>query len=211
MKTTSVTPLFGIVFVSFCVLGLPAQDAVPSEPQLHHRQGPPPQVPNEQLLPSSSVAPFVVPNPKKYPQKYSAVYMPISLAAGRVRTPEFPVERHSQWYDIMLQVEKPLPFRRMECMVGATSGHFEKKDCEKDDPIVRADWTVWEDGRIVEWGSIPDNCGCVFTNDNIFKQVGSFPLETGKNYVVQVHFTKDGSPLNVANPHLIVIPHGDMW
>src|ERR1700758_3405851 len=98
MKRTLVAPLFAIVFVSF-VLGLPAQDAVTSEPQLRHR----PQAPNEQLLPASSVAPFVVPNPKKYPQKYAAVYMPISLAAGRVRTPEFPVKEHSQWYDIMLQ------------------------------------------------------------------------------------------------------------
>ena len=132
----------------------------------------------------------MVPNPKKYPQKYAAVYMPISLAAGRVRTPEFPVKKQSQWYDIMLQFEKPLPFGRMVCMVGVTSGPIDKKDCDNDDPIVRADWTVWEDGRIVEWGSIPDNCGCIFTNGNILKQVGSFAIEAGKNYVVQVHFTR---------------------
>jgi hypothetical protein len=150
----------------------------------------------------------VVPNPKKYPQKYAAVYMPISPAAGRVRTPEFPVKKRSQWYDIMLQFEEPLPFGRMECMVGVASG---REDCRMDEPIVRADWTVWENGRLVEWGSIPDRCGCIFTNENIYKLVGSFPLEAGKKYVVQVHFTKDGSPLNVANPHLIVIPHEDMW
>jgi acyl-homoserine lactone acylase PvdQ len=119
--------------------------------------------------------------------------------------------KHSQWYDIMLQVEKALPFRRMECVVGATSDGLDKKDCEKDDPIVRADWTVWEEGRIVEWGSMRDCCGSIFTKENIYKQIGSFPLEAGNNYVVQVHFTKDGSPLNVANPHLIVIPHRDMW
>jgi len=207
MKRAVVTAFFAITFVSCSALSLPAQEVDASGPQLHPR----PQAPNEQLLPPSSVAPFVVPNPKKYPQKYAAVYMPISLAAGRVRTPEFPVMKHSQWYDIVLQVEKPLPFRRMECMVGATSGGLDKKDCEKDDPIVRADWTVWEDGRIVEWGSMRDCCGSIFTKENIYKQIGSFPLEAGKNYVVQVHFTKDGSPLNVANPHLIVIPHQDMW
>ena len=150
MKRAVVTAFFAITFVSCSALSLPAQEVDASGPQLHPR----PQAPNEQLLPPSSVAPFVVPNPKKYPQKYAAVYMPISLAAGRVRTPEFPVMKHSQWYDIVLQVEKPLPFRRMECMVGATSGGLDKKDCEKDDPIVRADWTVWEDGRIVEWGSM---------------------------------------------------------
>ncbi len=190
---------------------LPAQDAVANGPQLHTRQGAPPHAPDEQLLPPGSISPFVIPNPKKYPQKYSAVYMPITLSAGRVRSPEFAVKKQSQWYDIMLQVEKPLPFRRMECMVGAISGPPEKKDCEVDDPILRAEWTVWEDGRIVEWGSIPNDCGCIFTSKNIFKQVGSFPLEAGKKYVVQVHFTKDGSPINVASPYLIVIPHGDMW
>jgi hypothetical protein len=207
MKRALITAFFAIMLVSYGVLALPAQEPDASGPRLRAR----PQAPNEQLLPPSSVAPFVVPNPKKYPQKYAAVYMPISLAAGRVRTPEFPVRKHSQWYDIMLQFEKPLPFGRMVCMVGVTSGPLDKKDCEKDDPIVRADWTVWEDRRIVEFGSIPDNCGCIFTSENILKQVGSFPLEAGKKYVVQVHFTKDGSPLNVANPHLIVIPHQDMW
>jgi hypothetical protein len=207
MKRGLITAFLAIVLVPCGVLTLSAQEVDASGPQLRPR----PQAPDEQLLPASSVAPFVVSNPKKYPQKYAAVYMPISLAAGRVRTPEFPVEKHSQWYDIMLQVEKPLPFGRMVCLMGATSGPLDKKDCEKDDPIVQADWTVWEDGRIVEFGSIPDNCGCIFTGENIFKQVGSFPLEAGKNYVVQVHFTKDGSRLNVANPHLIVIPHQDMW
>ncbi len=207
MKPIHIWAFLAIMSISCGVLALPAQEAGANEPRLRSR----PQAPNEQLLPPSSVAPFVVPNPKKYPQKYAAVYMPVSLAAGRVRTPEFPVEKHSQWYDIMLQFEKPLPFRRMECMVGVTSGGHDRSYCEKDDPIVRAEWTVWNDGRIVGWGSMRDCCGSIFTKENIYKQVGSFPLEAGKNYVVQVRFTKDGSSLNVANPHLIVIPHQYMW
>lgn len=207
MKRALVTAFFAVLFVWCEVLALPAQEVGAREPQLHAR----PKAPNEQLLPASSVAPFVVPNPKKYPQKYAAVYMPVSLAAGSVRTPEFPVAK-AQYYDIMLQFEKPLPFLRMECMVGATSGsRLDKRDCGKDDPVVRADWTVWEDGRIVEWGSMRDCCGAIFTKENIFKLVGSFPLDAGKEYVVQVHFTKDGSALNVANPRLIVIAHRDMW
>lgn len=207
MRRTVIATLLVIVFGSCGMLVLRAQSIDDTGPQLHSR----PRPPSEQLLPASSVAPFVVPNPREYPQKYAAVYMPVSLAAGRVRTPEFPVKKHSQWYDIMLQFEEPLPAQRMRCMVGVTLGPLDKKDCEKGDPIVQADWTVWEDGRIVEWGSIPKNCDCIFTNKDIFKQVGSFPLEAGKNYVVQVHFTKDGSALNVANPRLMVIPHGDMW
>jgi hypothetical protein len=147
--------LFAIMFVSCCVPEFSAQDARTSGPQLHSRQGPPPQAPNEQLLPASSVAPFVVPDPKKYPQKYAAVYMPVSLAAGRVRTSEFPVVK-AQWYDIVLQVEESLPPLRMRCMTGATLGPLDVKDCKENERVLRADWTVWEDGHIVYWGSIPD-------------------------------------------------------
>src|SRR5579875_181044 len=131
MKRALITIFLAIMFVS-CGVALRAQDRNASGPRLHLR----PHPPNEQLLPASSVAPFVVPNPRKYPQKYAVVDMPISLAPGRLRTPEFPVKKHSQWYDIMLQFEKPLPFSRMVCMVGVTSGSLDKKDCEKDDPIL---------------------------------------------------------------------------
>lgn len=190
-----------------------AQDRGGSEPRLHARQGPP----DEQLLPLSSVPPFVVPNPKKYPQKYAAVYMPVSLAVGRVRTPEFSVPK-GQWYDIVLQVEMPLApksarlasSQRVRCMTGATLGPLDERGCGRNDRVLRADWTVWEGGRIVYWGSIPEVDGGKW-GDDIIIQIGSFGLETGKKYVVQMHFTKDGTALNAANPHLIVIPHQDMF
>jgi hypothetical protein len=166
--------------------------------------------PDEQLLPASSVGPFQVPNPKRYPQKYADVYMPVSLAAGRVRTPEFSVSKQ-QWYAIVLQFESPLPPLRMRCMTGATLGPLDAKDCEKDERVLQADWTVWEDGRIVRWGSIADNDGGTWGGKDMIIQVGGFGPEPGKKYVVQLHFTKDGSSLNIANPHLIVIPHRDMY
>jgi hypothetical protein len=96
-------------------------------------------------------------------------------------------------------------------MTGATSGPLDAKDCGKDERVLRADWTVWEDGHILYWGSIPDEDGGAWAAKSIFIQVGSFGLVGGKKYVVQVHFTKDGTALNVANPHLIVIPHKDMY
>lgn len=206
MKCTLVTAIFAIMFVSYTGLFLSAQEVDANGPRLRPR----PQAPNEQLLPPSSVAPFAVPNPKKYPQMYAAVYMPISLAAGRVRTPEFSVVK-PQWYDLVLQVERPLPPLRMRCMTGATLGPLDAKDCGKNERVLRADWTLWEDGHIVYWGSIPDEDGGAWDAESIFIQVGSFGLAAGKKYIVQMHFTKDGTALNVANPNLIVIPHQDMY
>ena len=96
-------------------------------------------------------------------------------------------------------------------MTGATLGPFDAKDCKRNERVLWADWTVWQDGRIVFWGSIPDEDGGKFDDKNITIQIGSFGLLAGKKYVVQMHFTEDGTALNVANPYLIVIPHKDMY
>ena len=50
-----------------------------------------------------------------------------------------------------------------------------------------------------------------FGNKHIYKLLGSFSGEAGKKYTVEVKITKDGTPLNVANPHLIVIQHRKFW
>jgi hypothetical protein len=49
----------------------------------------------------------------------------------------------------------------------------------------------------------------MYTKDYIFKFIGSFPALAGKKYVVEVKVNKNGTPLNVANPHLIVVRQGE--
>lgn len=66
--------------------------------------------------------------------------MPVSLVLGTVQTPEFPVT--SGMYDIIVQVEKPLPFMQMTCMMGVVAGPLDLKYCSSDDPLLRTDWTV---------------------------------------------------------------------
>ena len=141
---------------------------------------------------------------KDHPYRHSDIDMPISLAVGTVRTPEFPVILES--YDIMLQAEKRLPFFDLRCMMGLKNGTQDFKNCSKE-PLILADWTVWGDGRVVSRGSISGFSGAQYTNKYVFKYFGQFGGEAGKKYVVEVKFTKDGTPLNVANPHLIVIQH----
>lgn len=161
------------------------------------------------MLSALLLAPFAsAKSHKDHPYRYSVADIPVSLAVGTVQTPEFSVT--SYWYWIMVQVEKPLPFDQMSCMMGAASGPFDLKYCESDDPLLRADWTVWDGEHVLYHGSIPDNGGGIFANKYIFKILGKFPGEAGRQYVVKVTFTKDGTPLNVANPHLIVIKIGDL-
>lgn len=144
---------------------------------------------------------------KEHPYRYSILDMPVSLAVGTVRTPEFSVG--GNWYWIMIQVEKPLPFQQMQCMMGVTAGPLDSKDCSSNDPLLRADWTVWDQGHLVFSGSSTTQADAQYTKKYIFKFLGSFAGEAEKKYVMEVKFTKDGTPLNVANPHLIVVKVGD--
>ena len=49
----------------------------------------------------------------------------------------------------------------------------------------------------------------MYTDKYIFKFLGNFPGEDGKKLAVEVRFTEDGTPLNVANPHLIIVKEGE--
>jgi len=143
----------------------------------------------------------------EHPYRYSIVDIPVSLAVGTVRTPEFAPASH--WYWIMIQVEKPLPFLQMNCMMVGPDSSLESKDCTVNDPLLRADWTVWNGGHLVTSGTSTTKAGAMYTEKYIFKFLGDFPGEAGKKYVVEVKFTKGGTPLNVANPHLIVVKVGE--
>jgi hypothetical protein len=145
---------------------------------------------------------------KEHPYRYSVVDVPVSLAVGTVRTPEFS-PRKTSWHWIMVQVEEPFPPLQMRCMMGTTLGPLDSKNCPSDDPLLRADWTVWEGEHVVAQGSNEDNCACKFDDKHIFRFLGKFPALSGKKYVLEVKFTKDGTPLNVANPHLIVTKIGE--
>jgi hypothetical protein len=143
-----------------------------------------------------------------HPYRYSVVDIPASLAVGTIRTPEFSPSTH--WYWIMVQVEKPLPFRQMECMMAVMDDSpGSLKECPLSDRLLSAEWTVLEDGKIVSSGSSTTHADAKYTKENIFKFLGDFPALPGKKYVVEVKFTKDGTPLNVANPHLIVVKQGE--
>jgi hypothetical protein len=132
----------------------------------------------------------------------AAVDMPISLAVGTVRTPEFSVKR--QPYLIIIRAEKRLPFADMNCMMGLTTGPGDPYNCDKE-PLLQADWALWDDGQIVHRGKAHQRGAGGWANDSIDKYLGNFVGEVKKKYVLEVKFTTDGSALDVTNPHLIVM------
>lgn len=168
-----------------------------------------PGAPHDEILLSPGTAiPVVTEHKHKpYPEKYAIVDSPISLSAGRVRTAEFPVKTTN--YSIMIQLQKTLPLREMECMLG--SSMVRPPDCSSTPPALRADWTVWEGGHIIQRGTTRRDTACIFTKEEVFACVGAFSGKVGHSYIVQVHFTEDGTPLDITNPRLIVIKHREMF
>ncbi len=127
-----------------------------------------------------------------------AVDMPVSLAVGTVRTPEFEVKRQS--YLIMIRAKKSLPFAVMNCMMGAPFSH----DCDRK-PLLQAEWKVLDDTEVVARGHIHQKGAGASSDEFLDRYLGHFVGGPNKKYVLEVKFITDGSALNVTDPHLIVM------
>lgn len=142
--------------------------------------------------------------------KHSPVDMPVSLALGTtVRTPEFVVKDTN--YDIVIRVNRGLPTGQMICMMG---GSLHPSHCDKYhyDVVIEAEWTVWDGEQIVAQGTATGRNGdMAFASAFMDRYLGTFVGKTNKKYVVEVKFTKDGTPLNEYKPRLIVQMFGNIW
>jgi len=135
--------------------------------------------------------------------------MPISLSPGLVRTPEFRTNM-SAFYriEIAASTVKGIPSDTLDCLLGAAispvscAQHF----------VIRADWAVTSNGKVVAQGSSYDQycCGNFFSKGVAARQIGSFHSEAGRRYVLQVRILEDGSALAVADPHLTIEEGGDV-
>jgi hypothetical protein len=130
---------------------------------------------------------------------------PISLAVGTIRTPEFPVKH--EVYTISIQLERTLPPTELNCMIGAKPFPWIQDHCGMlhIDTLLEADWTVWDGDHAVAQGSVHGvDSHVTATKELLSKQIGDFVVKRIRD-LLEVRFTKDGTPLNVTNPHLIVM------
>jgi len=135
----------------------------------------------------------------KYPHP---VNMPVSLAVGHVKTPEFKVIKDRYIILITAKIGK-LPIAKQECMMGMSTGPLDPNNCDQE-PLIMANWTVWSDGHIVAQGTPKDAGTFSYASDELSRYLGDFYGEKGKKYILDVNFIKDGTALAVTNPHLNV-------
>jgi len=78
------------------------------------------------------------------------------------------------------------------------------------DLVVEAEWKVLDGQRIVAQGTATGFGDMAWSDSFIDRYLGAFTGEANKRYVVEVKFTKDGTPLKEMNPRLVV-RMSDSW
>jgi hypothetical protein len=127
--------------------------------------------------------------------------VPISLGVGTIRTPEFRVK--SKPYDIDIRVQWNMPTDELQCKMGfqLSPGY---PVCHAE-PLIETEWRVWDGEKIVARGIDKGKSEAFEAGACYFaRTLGQFTGKANRKYVVEVKVTKDGTPLNATNPHLVV-------
>jgi len=123
--------------------------------------------------------------------------MPLSLAQGHIRSPEFKINLDAAFW-IFVEVEtKPDP-HGVACLIGYRDDYCRKNTV----PELRASWKLTDSGRSVAQGSTekyPVLRGGMVTKA---RGLGEFVVPPGKHYVLDVDILNDGSRFDAGHPRL---------
>lgn len=134
----------------------------------------------------------------------NGIDMPVSLAVGTVRTPEFPVK--GKYYNIEIEAKWLIPDEELRCKMGfAVSPSDNHCDLKHLESLLEIKWRVLDGGQVVAEGS-DEGRSTSFEADSkaLTRDLGTFKAVNKHRYVVEVTFIKDASALNVTQPRLIV-------
>jgi hypothetical protein len=135
----------------------------------------------------------------------NGVDIPISLAVGTVKTPEF-VAKHDLYF-MEIEAQWLLPTGELKCKMGF--GVVPPTDKCRAKAVIEVEWRVFDGESVVAHGSaggISDQFEA--GKDYLGRYIGEFQGQSKHKYVVELTFKKDASSLNVTNPRLVVSPPG---
>lgn len=136
---------------------------------------------------------------------YVPVNLPITMAVGHIRTPEFKVNL-SATYLIEIEVQKKIPFDTLNCLLGLGMSDTSSalQECPDRPSVVKASWKLTRNGQMVASGSSDDERLGGWGNDSISRYLGYFKSQSGQGYVLDVDVLADGSVLAPGSPRLKV-------
>ena len=139
---------------------------------------------------------------------WNPIYMSVDLAPGHVRTREFILNMNG-FYRIKIEAktQQKIPRDTVDCLLGTA---LHESSCSQAS-VIRADWVLTSDGKIVAQGASYEKycCGSFYSNGRIGREIGSFHGGKGHQYGLDVNFLEDGSALTAADPHLNIEEGGD--
>ena len=124
--------------------------------------------------------------------------MPVSLARGHVRSPEFKINVEAGFWLFMDVETKPDP-DAVSCLIGYRDEYCRKNNIGE----LRASWTLSDSGRVVAQGSTEKYTGVRGGMVSKARGLGEFVVPKGDHYVLDVDFPDDNSRFDAGHPALI--------
>jgi biopolymer transport protein ExbD len=129
-------------------------------------------------------------------RNWVALDLPISMAPGHIRTPEFEINLEGEYW-IYVDVERQFKPDVIDWLLGIGYG------CDNHPSIVRTSWRVTNAGKEVacDHNMAPVRVG---PWDRVGRAIGSFAADPSKHYVLDLDILADASELDGGHPRLKV-------
>lgn len=127
------------------------------------------------------------------------LYMPVSLAQGHIRSPEFKINLDAGFW-IFVEVETKVDDEGVSCLTGYTSDYCRKNGVRE----LHASWTLSDRGRVVARGSTDNDQGSLGGMLSKGRGIGHFSVPAGNHFVLDVEFPEDNSHFNGGHPRLAI-------
>jgi hypothetical protein len=131
------------------------------------------------------------------------VDLPVSLAAEQSVTSNFTLN-FDGLYLIQIEAQPTVPPDQLHCLLGVDADPVE---CGSTQPVLGANWVLSSTGQEIRRGSAEEQHSALPGN-SVSREIGEFHGEAGHSYTLLITFTRDGSVLNAAHPHLKVAISG---
>jgi biopolymer transport protein ExbD len=125
------------------------------------------------------------------------LYMPVSLAQGHIRSPEFKINLDAGFW-IFVEVETKVDDEGVSCLTGYTSDYCRKNG----DRELHASWTLSDRGRVVARGSTDNDQGSLGGMLSKGRGIGHFLVPSGDHFVLDVELPEDNSHFDGGHPRL---------
>jgi hypothetical protein len=107
-----------------------------------------------------------------------------------------------------IDAERNIPYQTVNCLLGVEDIYPER--CKDTPSVVRASWALTSNGVLIAHGSSDEFKGGAW-GITVSRDIGSFRLEKGRRYVLDVDILTDGTILQATHPRLKVGVHPEYY